>query len=407
MAGAAFVYVTAEGLPVGLLGPMSSGLHVPASSIGLLVTVYAAVAGLAAVPVTALVDRCGRRQVTVAAVALLAASQIAIAAAPDYALVLSARVVCALAHGVFWSILAPVAARLVPAGRAGRATATVFLGNSLALVVGIPVATALGQLLGWRGSMLALGVAAAASALALRATMPALPPAARRQDLRSVPALLRHRSLLAVCVVTALLVTGHFTAYTYITSLVHRDAGLTGIAISAVLLLYGLAGVIGVAVVGRVIDNRLRLAACTCAVWLTAALALLAQVAHGSLAGTLAAIVLWGAAFTALPVALQSAVLRVAPDRADLASALYVVAFQIGIGGGALVGSVMVAGGHLPSVPAVALTLVVAGTIVLTSARRAFPSHAAARRATEPTTAEPTTAEPTTAEPTTAELSPR
>jgi predicted MFS family arabinose efflux permease len=377
LASAAFVYVTAEGLPVGLLGQLSAGLHVRPSTVGLLVTVYAGVAGLAAVPVTAWVDRLGRRQIMTGAVALLALSQFVIAAAPDYAVVMMARVVCALAHGVFWSMLAPVAARLAPAGRAGRATATAFLGNSLALVIGIPAGAALGEAIGWRGSMLALGVAAAVSGAAMRVTMPDLPATGARQDLRSVPALLRRRSLLAVCVITAVIVIGHFAAYTYITELVRRDAGLSGYAISAVLLVYGVAGIASVVAVGRIVDRRPRRAAGGCVLGVTVALAALALVAHGSVVVTVLAVAVWGAAFIALPVCLQTAVLRVAPQAADSASALYVVAFQIGIGGGALVGSTLVAAGWLGALPAVGMSLGIVATAILAAARGAFPARGA------------------------------
>jgi predicted MFS family arabinose efflux permease len=376
LASATFSYVTAEGFPVGLLSQLSAGLHVRVTAVGLLVTIYAAVAGLAAVPVTAWVDRRGRRQVVVSAVALLAVSQLVIAAAPDYAVVLVARVACALGHGVFWSVLAPVAARLAPPGRSGRATATVFAGNSVALVAGIPAATALGQAVGWRVSAAALGVAGLASAAALRVTMPVLPAQPSRQRLAAVPGLLRRPPLFAVCAVTALLVIGDFAAYTYITALIRRDADLHGFAIAAVLLVYGLAGLVSIVLVGRHVDRRLRLTVVACTAGVAVALAVLASLARHSVPVTVAAVALWGAAFTALPACLQSAVLRVAPDSADSASALYVVAFQIGIGGGALAGSILVGAGQLGILPVAGALLAVVSTAVVLLARHAFPPAA-------------------------------
>src|SRR6201994_4623651 len=116
LASATFVYVTAETLPVGLLPQLSAGLHVRPGTVGLLVTVYAAIAGLTAIPLTAALEHRSRRTVVVGCVALLALSQFMVTIAPDYAVVLAARVLCALAHGVFWSMLAPVAVGLVPPG---------------------------------------------------------------------------------------------------------------------------------------------------------------------------------------------------------------------------------------------------------------------------------------------------
>ena len=318
LASATFVYVTAETLPIGLLPQLSAGLHVRPGTVGLLVTAYAAVAGLAAIPLTATLEHRSRRTVVVACVGVLALSQFVVAVAPDYAVVLAARIMCALAHGVFWSMLAPVAARLAPPGQAGRATALVFVGNSLALVGGVPLGTALGHAIGWRFAMAALGVVAVVSTVALRRVLPPLStppdapvavpaepggPTARttvRSQLAGVPAALRSGPLLAVCFVTVAAATGQFAAYTYI---------------------------------------------------------------------------------TALPVVLQAAVLRVAPRSADTASALYVVAFQIGIGGGALAGSLLVNAGLLAVLPVAALALAVIGLLIVLAARRAFPPRGPAQPA--------------------------
>jgi predicted MFS family arabinose efflux permease len=378
LAAAAFVYVTAETLPIGLMPQLTAGLRVPDSAVGMLVMVYAAVAGLTAIPMTAWTNNRPRRQVVVGAVALLAVSQFVIALAPNYAVVVGARVVCAFAHGVFWSVLASVAARLVAPGNAGRATAIVFTGNSLALVLGTPVATFLGQVIGWRAGTAVIGAAAALTVMALLYALPPLasesPDADVRSRLAAIPAALRSRSLFAVCGATVLVVVGHFVAYTYIARLVQRDAGFTGVVLSALLLAYGVAGIVGIGVIGRTTDRRPRRAAAGCALTITVALAVLSALGPGSGIATIAAVVGWGSAFTAIPVCLQAAVLRVAPESPDTASALYVVSFQVGIGGGALLGSVLVGGGRLAQLPAVGLALAGMGTMVVLTARRAFPS---------------------------------
>jgi predicted MFS family arabinose efflux permease len=283
-------------------------------------------------------------------------------------------------------MLAPIAARLAPSGEAGRATALVFVGNSLALVGGVPLGTALGHAVGWRPAMAALGVAAVASTVALRQVLPELPaapaelassagPGGVRARLAGIPAALRSGPLLAICLVCVVVVTGHFAAYTYITALVQRDAGLSGLALSAVLFGYGAAGIGGIVLAGRITDRRPRLTTVACVAGVVVALAALASVAHGSAAGTVAAVAVWGGSFTALPVVLQAAVMRVAPRSADTASALYVVAFQIGIGGGALAGSLLVNAGLLSVLPLVAVALVAAGLVIVLAARRAFPAR--------------------------------
>jgi predicted MFS family arabinose efflux permease len=179
-------------------------------------------------------------------------------------------------------------------------------------------------------------------------------------------------------VVTVIVVIGHFAAYTYITALVRRDAGLAGLGLSAVLFGYGAAGIAGIVLTGRITDRRPRRTNAACVGGIVLALALLATVAHGSTVGTVAAVAVWGASFTAMPVCLQAAVLRVAPRSADTASALYVVAFQIGIGGGALAGSLLVNAGELAILPVAGLALAAAGLLVVLLSPRAFPARGAA-----------------------------
>src|SRR3954452_15480599 len=149
----AFFYVTAETIPVGLLPQIADGLHVDEANVGLLLTSYAVVAALSTIPLTALTMRVPRHLLLAITLAVFVVSQAAATVAPTFLSLAAARLICALAHGVFWSVIGPVTARMAPAGRAGKATALVFMGNSLAIVLGVPLGTALGQWLGWRAAV--------------------------------------------------------------------------------------------------------------------------------------------------------------------------------------------------------------------------------------------------------------
>jgi predicted MFS family arabinose efflux permease len=377
LAASAFVYVTAETLPIGLLPNIAGDLHVPEARVGLLVTSYAVVAGLTTIPLTALTLRMPRRRLITATVAVFAVSQAAAALAPSFGVLAGARLICALAHGVFWSALAPLAARLAPPGRSGQATAFVFVGNSLAIVLGVPVSTALGQWLGWRVALGVLALGGAVCVVLLRAVVPALDalPADRAARtsaaLRSAVTIIRSGPVAAVCLITAVLVIGHFAAYTYIAPLVRRDGGLSGAGLSLLLLGYGATGLAANAVAGRFVDRRPGTVLLTTVAGVVVGLAVLIPVV-GPLPTVLAAL-LWGAAFTATPVCLQASILRVAPQAADAASAMYVVAFQIGIGGGALVGERLVTAGHLAALPVVGATLALAAGLLVLGVPRVFP----------------------------------
>jgi predicted MFS family arabinose efflux permease len=379
LGAACFVYVTAETIPVGLLPQIAGGLAVSEADVGLLLTSYAVVAALATIPLTALTMRIPRHLLIAATVAIFAISQLIAAFAATLLILTLSRLICALAHGVFWSTIAPVAARLVPPDRAGKATAMVFLGNSLAIVLGVPLGTALGQWLGWRATLAVLAVGGAACVIALLMVLPKLP--ALPQDLavragaqlRASVRIIGDGPVAAVCLITVLLVVGHFAAYTYIAPLVRRDGGLEGLALSALLLGYGAAGLIGNAIVGRFVDRRPGPLLVTLITLMALSLALLVPTV-GAVPTVLAALV-WGGTFTAIPVVLQAAILRVAPQARDAASAVYVVAFQIGIGGGALLGERFVSAELLVWLPVLAAALTMLAALAVLLARRAFPTR--------------------------------
>ncbi|MEU4425488.1 MFS transporter [Actinoplanes sp. NPDC024001] len=374
-----FCYVTAETLPVGLLPQISADLGVTEAQVGLLLTSYAVVAALSTIPLTALTMRVPRHTLIAVTVAIFAVSQGAAALAPTFELLTLSRLVCALAHGVFWSVIGPIIVRLAPPGQGGRATALVFLGNSLAIVLGVPLGTALGQALGWRSAVGVFAVAGAVCVGLLLAVLPALAPlprdlAARTgEQLRGAVRVLRDGPVARLCLITTVLVVGHFAAYTYIAPLVRRDAGLDGAALSALLLGYGGVGLLANFVVGRFVDRRPGPLVLGLTVTVTVSVGLLAPVL--GTVPTVVATLLWGGAFTAIPVFLAAAVLRVAPRARDAASAVYVVAFQIGIGGGAFVGERLVGAGHLGVLPLLAAGFALIASVLVVLSPGVFPAR--------------------------------
>ncbi|MFC6562892.1 MFS transporter [Actinoplanes utahensis] len=377
-----FCYVAAETLPVGLLPEIAADLDVTEAQVGLLLTSYAVVAALSTIPLTALTMRVPRHTLIAVTVAVFAVSQAAAAIAPTFAILMLSRLICALAHGVFWSVIAPIILRLAPPGQGGRATAMVFVGNSLAIVLGVPAGTALGQWLGWRTAVGFFAVAGAICVALLLAVLPKLPALPRDletrtgQRMRNAITILRNGSVARLCLVTMVLVVGHFAAYTYIAPLVRRDAGLDGAALSALLLGYGAVGLAANFVVRRFVDHRPGPLVIGLAATVALAVVMLAPVL-GPIP-TIVCTLLWGGAFTAIPVFLSTAALRVAPAARDAASAVYVVAFQIGIGGGAFLGERLVTTGHLGTLPLLAGGMALAATVIIALSPAVFPHRISA-----------------------------
>jgi predicted MFS family arabinose efflux permease len=384
LSAACFVSVTSENLPVALLPELASGFGVSDPAIGLLVTGYAVVVAVSVVPLVAMTARWDRRTTALATVATITVSNLLLAGAPGYGVAVVARLVSAVGHGVFWSVVAPMAARLLGPQRVGRATAVVFAGNSLAFLLGLPLSSWLGATIGWRPTVLAVAGASALSAAVIRATVDPLPAdaATPRQGPSAVRRAVTDRRLVPVNVATVVVVLGHFTAFTYITVIIADYLHLTGPAISGLLLAHGAAGLFGLVLIGRQVDGHPRATALTVTGGLAACLLVLLVVGPSSGVVAGAAVVLWAVPSGGLAVVLQAAVLRTAAGRQDLASAVYIVAFQVGIALGAVVGGVCLDHGALPVAVATAATCgLVAGIVVWRSAAFTSPSsHIAHKR---------------------------
>ena len=212
--------------------------------------------------------------------------------------------------------------------------------------------------------------------------LPQMPPLPHDRNtrvgaqLKAAFGIIRNPRVALLCGITATLVIGHFATYTYIAPLVRRDGGLSGFALSVLLLGYGAAGLIANFLVGRQVDRRPGPVLTLLLLVLGGSVALLAPVLGAG--PTIVAALLWGAAFTAIPVCLAAATLRVAPRSRDAVSAVYVVAFQIGIGGGSFIGERMVSGGQLGTLPVLTAVLAVVACGLVLLAREVFPRQLSA-----------------------------
>ena len=346
LAAAAFIYVTAEILPVGALSAIARDLQVSVVLVGTLLSWYALVAALTTFPLVRWTAHWPRRRALVISLVCLTASQLISALAPNFAVLAAGRVLCALTHGLLWAVIAPMATRLVPPSHAGRATSSIYIGTSLALVVGSPLTAALSLMWGWRLAAVCVTVAAAVVTVAARVLLPEMVLTA--DQLQYVGSAARHHRnprLIKVSLITMVGVTGHFVSYTYIVVIIRDVIGVRGPNQAWLLAAYGIAGVIAVALVARPLDRWPKGAIVFCMAGLTAPFVLLAALAFGGYRATattlivgIGAIVLWGAMATAVSPMLQSAAMRRGADDPDGASGLYVTAFQVGIMAGSLLG---------------------------------------------------------------------
>lgn len=376
---ATFVYVTFELLPVGLIGDIAADLDVSQGRVGLLVSGYAVVAGIVTIPSVRLVARWPRARALQLSLAVLVVAGVIASVATTYPVMVLSRVLAAATHGILWSLVAPVAATLVPRHRAGMATAVVFGGATAASVVGSPLATLVGEQAGWR--VAAAGLAALA-ALVLGGLVLVLPvehrgrPAAPvpQIDARSPRPLGPHQSaLVTIFGLAVIVVSAHFVSFTYIAPIA-RDALGEGADVPALLVVFGAAGAVAAVLAGRGLDAapvRTTVAAVAAMAVGTGGLALAVLLSGRSVPIGAVAVVMvvamavWGGAVAVVGPSFQAGVMRLAGDRVDTASAVYVTCYQVGIAAGSATGAVLVGSGVilLPVLSAVACVIALAVTI--------------------------------------------
>lgn len=357
LAAAAFVYVTAEILPVGALPAIAAQLRVSEALVGTLLAGYALVAAVTTMPLVRLTAAWPRRRTLLLTLGALTVSQLISAASPNFAVLAAGRVLCALTHGLLWAIIAPIAARLVPPAYAGRATTAVFAGTALALVLGNPLTAAMSAVWGWRTAALVVTAVAAAVTVAARCALPALPVLAGAATAHARRRHHRNARLVTLSVLTLIGVTGHFLSYTFIVPVIRDVVGVRGPQLAWLLAAFGVAGLAAMAVFAGPGDRRPRAAVLAELAVLVAVFGLLAVLAGGRSSTSvtvvgIVALACWGAASTALPPVLQAAVMRSSPDDPDGASGLYVTAFQIGIMAGASGGGLLYEWGGLTAMTA-------------------------------------------------------
>ena len=375
LAAAAFVYVTAEIMPVGALPEIAADLRVSEALVGTLLASYALVAAVATVPLVRWTARWPRRSTLLFTLICLVVSQLISALAPTFAVLAMGRVLCAVTHGLMWSVIAPIGVRLVPPTHAGRATAAVYVGTGLALVVGSPLTALMSQLWGWRLAVAAITAAAVVVLVAARFVVPlmAMPETACR------PRRIRHhrnRRLVTMSVLTLIGVTGHFISYTFIVVIIRDIVGLRGSDLAWLLAAYGIAGLAAMGLLARSGDRRPKVAVIGCLAGLAMVFAVLAGLAfddrHNAatvLVG-IVAVVAWGGTATAMSPMLQSAAMRHSPEDPDGASGLYVAAFQVGIMAGSLLGGLLFAHGGMAVMLTTSALLIVAALACVIADRR-------------------------------------
>ena len=334
-----FIFNTSEFIPIGLLTSIADDFAITESKAGLLITIYAWVVALASLPLMMAFAKTENKKLMLSLVALFTASHILSGFSNSYVMLMISRIGVACSHAVFWSIVTPLAVHVAPEGHRSTALSMIITGSSIAMIVGLPLGRAVGLMVGWRVTFLLIAILSAIVLCLLAAFLPKV-PSDNNISLKTLPTLVSTPALLCIFVMTALSITGHFTAYSYIEPFLGQAAGFTNGEITMVLSAFGVIGIIVSVLFSKYYDRHqfafLRVAVlgiCICT--------LLLGISSGNSFIMVCTCLLWGLSINCFNISLQSCIIDYSPFGTAIAMSIYSGIYNVGIGAGALVGGIV------------------------------------------------------------------
>ncbi len=362
LAISAFVIVTTEFIIVGLLPSLARDLDISITVAGQLVTLFAFTVMLAGPFLTAMLSHFERKRLFVVILVIFAAANALAAAAPDIWVLGLARFLPALALPVFWGTASETAGELAGPEKAGKAVANVYLGISGAMVLGIPLGTLASTAFGWRGTFWGLSGLSLLMAVLLLVVMPTLARPARVR-LAEQARILKDPYFLGNVVLSVIVFTAMFTAYTYLADTLEQIAHIPAGQVGWWLMGFGIVGLAGNWLGGQFVGRGPLLVTAITSLVLAIGMAATTLVA-GSHAWLVVALAIWGIANTALYPICQVRVMQSASHAQALAGTLNVSMANAGIGLGAIIGGSVIQHMGLGAVGYVAAAIAILAVLI-------------------------------------------
>ncbi|HDR1866563.1 sugar transporter [Pasteurella multocida] len=334
---AGFVFNTTEFIPVALLSDIAQSFAMPVSQTGLIITVYAWVVSLMSLPFMLLTAKAERRGLLIKLLVLFILSHLLSVIAWDFWVLVLARIGVALTHSIFWAITASLVIRVAPKDKKSQAIGLLAIGCSLAMILGLPLGRLIGQFFGWRATFAIIALIAIGILCLFYQLLPHL-PSKNAGSLNSLPTLFKRPLLLGLYALTMIIISAHFTAYSYIEPFMLNISTMSHSMATFVLFVFGLSGITASLLFNRYYNaGPIRFILFSMGL-LTATLLLLFIASQQPWTMFLLTF-FWGIGIAGIGLGLQIRVLHLAPDATDVAMAIYSGIYNIGIGAGALLGN--------------------------------------------------------------------
>lgn len=333
----AFIFNTSEFIPIGLLSDIAADFGITEAHAGMLISVYAWIVMLLSLPLMIVVSKMEMRKLLLGVIFMFTAFQVLSSVATGYYMLMLARIGVACTHAVFWSIVSPIAVRIVPDGSRSLALSMIVTGTSVAIIFGLPMGRVIGLCIGWRMTFLCVCLFSLLTAVYLLFVLPKV-PSRGRFSLHKLPSMLKEPVLAGIYFMTFLVATSYYTGYSYIEPFMKQVGGIADGHITMLLMVFGGAGILGSMSFSKFYGKKpyLFLDIIICGI---AACLLLMRVAICFPLSFVLLCVVWGLSVTAFNVAFQAEIIDKSPqDSTAVSMSVFSGIFNLGIGCGTFVG---------------------------------------------------------------------
>lgn len=341
-----FIFNTSEFIPIGLLTDIKDDFGLTEATVGMLISVYAWAVMILSLPLMILVSRMELKKLLLWLLGLFTLFQVTSFLSVSYGMLMCSRLGVACTHSVFWSVISPIAVRIVPDKYRSIALSMVVTGSSIAMILGMPLGRIIGLHVGWRMTFLSIGIFSAFTFIYTALRLPKL-PSRGGFSVKKLPQLLKQQGIVGIYIFTLLISSSYYVAYSYIEPFLKQVAHMDESMVTTSLMIYGGAGFLGSLAFSKYYNRDRKLFVTLVVLCMSVCLAALYPVSS-SVTLVIAVCVAWGMAATAYNVAMQSNVMLITtPESTSVAMSIFSGIFNLGIGGGAFLGGAICTHGSI------------------------------------------------------------